>query len=193
VALDDAKSFDWNVTHGGDQQEGADVTPVLFCIILLSPQASTASRMDNRGVISRLLKLEAVSQPFYGEVVFCDATRITIKSKARGEKSFVASPTLASGAFPKNALPNRRYRLADVQVKDQVHISFSRFGGVEFCDEICIHRRPGGEVPRCPGEDEDSFDPWHKRANAYQQWEEKGTPLPPKYAPPILPKQDKPK
>jgi len=48
---------------------------------------------------------------------------------------------------------------------------------------VCIYRRPGGRVPPAPDESPDQAYRWHERMNADQDLEEKGIPLPSKYAP----------
>lgn len=69
-------------------------------------------------------------------------------------RTFIASPVLASGSYPIGGftVPSHTYRLSDVKVGDRIQLTYSRSNGVDYCDEICITRRPDGRVPPAPGE-----------------------------------------
>ncbi|MBX9580115.1 MAG: hypothetical protein K2X87_07380 [Gemmataceae bacterium] len=87
----------------------------------------------------------------------------------------------ASGGDPPS--PAASYRPADVRVGDEVTLWLDRDAPDGFFRGVQIERRPGGRVPPAPGEDPDSGYPWHEYANAMQDWEERGVPLPDKYDP----------
>jgi hypothetical protein len=96
---------------------------------------------------------------------------------------FTASPGLLDGSRVFSAAHS--YRPADVRVGDEVHLVFftDPAGDEEVFWGMQIERRPGGRVPPAPGEEPNARNPWHERANAYQDWEERGIPLPDKYDP----------
>ena len=75
------------------------------------------------------------------------------------------------------------YRLTDVRVGDLVMIKCRLDGGVNICDTICILRRPGGRIPPAPGERAGSQIKHHERAQAFQDLEEKGIPIPDRILP----------
>jgi hypothetical protein len=112
-------------------------------------------------------------------------------------KRFPVSTGLASGG-PPGGFPSRpfnppytgsyTYRMADVRVGDRVAIEYYRVDGVDICAAIRIERRPDGRVPPAPGDEPPAnlradlyhlyYPRHHERCNAYQDWEEKGIPLP---------------
>jgi len=107
---------------------------------------------------------------------------ITLKLPKGQTQRFPVGSCLASGGFFPDQYP-RTYRLSDVAVGDTIHICCPELNGELRCETICIHRRPGGRVPPCPGEKPDTYLKWHERANAYQDFEEKGIPLPARFDP----------
>lgn len=98
-------------------------------------------------------------------------------------RRFPAGQDLRAGGFDSRATPRFSYRLADVRIGDEVVASCELVGGVDSCRRIKIHRRPGGRVPPAPGQKPDDPNPYHEQANAEQEFEEFGTPLPDKYDP----------
>ncbi|MBX9580863.1 MAG: hypothetical protein K2X87_11195 [Gemmataceae bacterium] len=96
---------------------------------------------------------------------------------------FTASPGLLDGTRAFSAAHS--YRPADVRVGDEVNLVFvpEPAGNEEVFWGMQIERRPGGRVPPAPADRPGDRDPWHERANAYQDWEERGIPLPDKYDP----------
>jgi hypothetical protein len=103
---------------------------------------------------------------------------------AQPPRTFTAIGPLAEGGFLKAGHPPHQYRLSDVKVGDKVSFDWRRVGQVYEINALCIYRRPGGRVPASPGEKPGEKNPWHERANAYQDLEEKGIPLPAKYGGP---------
>lgn len=101
--------------------------------------------------------------------------------------TFHAANVFADGGFSKALGAPYSYRWSDVKVGDRVDIRFERVDGKFQCTEIAIRRRPGGQVPPAPGEKPGEPEPWHEYAQALQDREEKGIPLPAKYLPPPLP------
>lgn len=104
----------------------------------------------------------------------------TIAIPAGPPRKFTAVGPLAEGGYLKDGFPNAQYRLSDVRVGDKVFFDWRRVGKVYEVHYVSIYRRPGGRVPRSPGEPPGEEHPWHERANAYQDLEEKGIPLPAK-------------
>jgi hypothetical protein len=81
---------------------------------------------------------------------------------------------------------SRTHLLSDLKIGDRVHVEAGTTReGEQFCITIIIERRPGGRIPPQFG------DPWkqepyafHLSDQAYQDWEEKGVPIPAKYLDP---------
>ena len=124
-------------------------------------------------------KVEAVQQHWVGPVVEVGKDFITLRPESGGKpQRFAASAVLARGDYPREQTPGYRYKLSDVRVGDVVAIEYSRIDGVDICEAVNVGRRPGGLVP--PGNyPANSPDQPHKRAQAMQEREEKGLPLPP--------------
>ena len=85
--------------------------------------------------------------------------------------------------MPPGAAISDTYRLSDLKLGDEVSIRYQRVGKVAVCQTIQIKSRPGGRVPPAPGEGKvpEHFGPYHEYANALQDLQEKGIPLPVKY------------
>ncbi len=114
-------------------------------------------------------------------------------------KRFRVSATLAAGGIPRqpstvdrfgngyNVAEFQMYRLTDVKVGDWVEIVYSRVGGVDICDHICIVKRPGGRIPPLPpGVERPRRSPaspplYHEFWNAYWDKEDKDNPHPEKW------------
>ena len=78
------------------------------------------------------------------------------------------------------------YQPSDVRVGDVVWLDYYHTNGQDLCREFIIYRRPGGKIPPWPGDAELKTTPearHHARVQAYQDWEEKGTPIPARYQP----------
>jgi hypothetical protein len=103
-------------------------------------------------------------------------------------RKFTAVGPLAEGGYLKDGIPMAQYRLSDVKVGDKVSFDWRRVGNVYEVHYVSIYRRPGGRVPPSPGEKPGEPNPWHEKANALQDLEEKGTPLPEKYRPKLPPR-----
>ena len=100
--------------------------------------------------------------------------------------TFHADKVFADRGFSKALGAPYSYRWSDVKIGDRVDIRFERVDGKFQCTAIAIRRRPGGRIP--PGHVPDLRDPpYHEYAQALQDFEEKGIPLPAKYLPPPLP------
>lgn len=102
---------------------------------------------------------------------------------AQPARRFPVDPVLAAGGFDRRELPGFTYRPADVRVGDEVSIRCRPVGDEDVCRAICIRRRPGGRVPVAPGQQPEDRDPYHEGAQAYQDYEELGVPLPERYDP----------
>ncbi len=128
-----------------------------------------------------------IRQPLNGEFFVGTVTEvardaITLKLPKGQTQRFPVGSCLASGGFFPDQYPGS-YRLCDVAVGDKVDMWCLELNGVLRCETICIHRRPGGRVPPCPGERANHPSSWHEDMNAQQDFEEKGIPIPKKFDP----------
>jgi hypothetical protein len=127
--------------------------------------------------------VEFVRYDYQGTVTEVTDKSITIQEPGFDPKRFPASGPLAGGKYGQRLGYPSMYRLADIRVGDKVDIFCERINGVYYCTHICILGRPGGKIPPSPGEPADIIYKWHERRQAYQDWEEKGIPIPDKYHP----------
>jgi hypothetical protein len=75
--------------------------------------------------------------------------------------------------------------LTDVQVGDRVMVYVGVLkDGAEWALELHIERRPGGKIPPMPPNQFGHRLPLPEEYQAYQDWEEKGVPIPKKYLDP---------
>ncbi|MBX9580931.1 MAG: hypothetical protein K2X87_11535, partial [Gemmataceae bacterium] len=96
-------------------------------------------------------------------------------------REFPADEVLAAGGFSPQVTACSSYRLSDVRVGDLVFIEVRYDRDEPVCWAISIERRPGGRVPVAPGQKPDDNIKHHEVMNTYQDWEERGIPLPDKY------------
>lgn len=163
--------------------------PVIHTIVFLTVVAAPDNPAPNGVIAPRpTRKVEAVDQYCTGTVLEVTRDSITIRPDRGGlPRRFAASAILAAGDYRRDVNPPCMYKLADVTVGDYVGIDYDRIDGVDVCYAVGIRRRPGGRIP--PGHyPPDLKDPPHERAQAYQDFEEQGIPLPAKYqpVPPLL-------
>lgn len=124
---------------------------------------------------------------YYGEVLAVNKGSITIRGREEGTNDAVVTRTFPAGEALLRGEQDRRersdndYRLADVKVGDTVFVVLDLATPDDTCLTVRIRRRPGGSVPPAPWDN--ARDPHHLRMNAWQAFEEKGVPLPPKYDP----------
>ena len=165
------------------------VMTVAFCMTFLT---TLISSYGHQGGESRLevrvpTKVEAVRQYYDGHVVSVSKDKLVLQPVGGGmQRAFLLSRVFDNDGFPLNATADSQYRLSDLHNGDKVNIEYTRFSdGKEICDAICIRRRLGGRIPRSQ-QPLNAVDPYHERANAYQDFEEKGTPLPKQYQSPKI-------
>jgi hypothetical protein len=129
---------------------------------------------------------------YRGEVTAVDELSVTIKGKEESSKNvevtraFPAGPSLRGGKQDPHEASSIDYLLSDVKVGDKVFVIIHQMGEDDVCVAVRILRRPGGIVPKAPFEDRNVKIPHHVRMNAFQAFEEKGTPLPPDLDPKVL-------
>jgi hypothetical protein len=126
---------------------------------------------------------------YTGQVTAVDEFSITIRAWGEEPKRFPAAGKLA-GQQPIEPEQGSGYVLSDVRVGDLVSIRYytsHRRGILEVCLEVKIWRRPGGKIPPWPGDGDPLTNErgtrFHQRMQAYQDWEEKGIPIPEKFRP----------
>jgi hypothetical protein len=97
----------------------------------------------------------------------------------KSAKRFSAIGTI-SGGNPKGDGKDETYGLKDLKIGDVIRLrtGISRDKSDEWTTQILLRRRPGGKVPPLPGTVDGVDGIWHKRMQAEQDWEEKGTPIP---------------
>ena len=104
------------------------------------------------------------------------------------------SAGLQAGRFDPGMMAGGSYLPGQVEFGDKVTIDFERRGGASICYAIMICKRPGGRVPPSPNLQGDEHNvkmlgyKYHEYANAQQDLEEKGIPLPDKFKPKPSPK-----
>jgi hypothetical protein len=107
----------------------------------------------------------------------------TIDGNNRPRTTYPVSAVLAAGGVDRNGIASEVYRLSDVRVGDKVDLFGHRVNGICTCTRISIRRRPGGRVP--PSQDSETWARfrYHEYANALQDFEEKGIPVPDRFKP----------
>jgi len=111
--------------------------------------------------------------PATGVVLEVTKDSITIRDGNQKTRRFAVSAWVGS----THGAP-ATYCLHDIELGDKIDIGYSCIDGVDVAIELLIHRRPGGRVPLSPGSDPNNPRAWHHWANARQDFEEKGIPLP---------------
>jgi hypothetical protein len=130
------------------------------------------------------VKPDAVNQGCSGVLLSLTKDAIVVQDEdTRQPHRFRISAVLAGGGFEKNRAPT--HKLAELRYGDRVNIDYWRKDGVEVCEAVCVLRRPGGLIPPAHGEHPNTPIRFHEGAQARQDRDEKGIPLPAKFAPPI--------
>jgi hypothetical protein len=106
--------------------------------------------------------------------VTCDSIEMLDK-KTNVVTVFPAHDALAAGKVHEGTRDTFGYRLKDVKVNDVVLIGVATEGGKQFCAEICIRERPGGEIPESQSP---AQRPYHLKRQAEIDAEQKGIPVP---------------
>jgi hypothetical protein len=112
-----------------------------------------------------VLTLEGTTRRF----IFCEPL-------AQGLRPW-GPPYSTTGSGPA-ATNSERYFVSDLRIGDIVQLFCFRVKGVDACYYFTIKRRPGGRVPPAPDENDGAPHRYHEMMQAYQDHEEKGTPLP---------------
>lgn len=122
---------------------------------------------------------------YVGEVMAVTKDSVTIRGRDECDKdgpavirTFKAAKHLSKGEEDPRETSNSNYRLIDVKIGDLVITKLREDGDDDLCLTISIRRRPGGMVPPAPFEKADVQHKYHIDANAYQEHEERGVPLP---------------
>ncbi|MBX9580932.1 MAG: hypothetical protein K2X87_11540 [Gemmataceae bacterium] len=104
--------------------------------------------------------------------------RAVFRREDMPERRFPVNDYLAAGGHHPWESSGNSYRLADLQVGDEVVLELEGEGPEGVVRAVRIDRRPGGRVPPAPANEPGDPRAWHLQANAYQDWEERGIPLP---------------
>jgi hypothetical protein len=117
-------------------------------------------------------------------VTAVDKSSITLRGTGEKEPMRFPAGGVLVGERPISSYGGFGYPLADVRVGDIVCIETVHIDGADICVEVIIYRRPGGKIPPWPGDDVPGVRiRRHERNQAYQDWEEKGIPIPEKFRP----------
>lgn len=129
-------------------------------------------------------RVQAIEQSCTGFVVAVGRDFITVQGEKIGPpQRFAVCPALAAGRYIPGINSAERYGLSDVALGDIVGLRYDRIDDVDVCQRLWVRRRPGGRIPPARDPDpRDSFPP-HELFQAYQDFEEKGTPLPERFTP----------
>jgi hypothetical protein len=165
------------------------LTLMLMCE-LLRPYGYPAFRDDADGVDHQTVIGRSI--PYSGMVVKKTEKTILIQKRGQAPREFVLSESLASGSVPAEAAGGDRYAIRDVLVGDLVVVTYGTFPQGSVCRSVSIHRRPGGRVPPADDDSPHVQNRWHDLANAHQDLEEKGTPIPQKCLPTTAPAMRRP-
>jgi len=159
-------------------------TLILICE-LLRPYSYPAFRDDADGVDHATAV--GRSLPYSGMVLRKTEKGILVQKRGQAPREFLLSESLAAGGVPAGASAGDRYSIGDVLIGDLVVVTYGTLPQGNVCHAVSIHRRPGGRVP--PADDDRPYaaNRWHDLANARQQLEEKGTPVPRQFLPAAAP------
>jgi hypothetical protein len=157
---------------------------------LLRPYSYPAFRDDADGVDHRTVIGRSI--PYSGMVVRKTEKTILVQKRGQAPREFLLSESLAAGGVPAEAAGGDRYSIRDVLVGDLVVVTYGTFAQGSVCQSVSIHRRPGSRVPPADDDSPHAQNRWHDLANAQQDLEEKGTPLPQKCLPTAAPATQRP-
>jgi hypothetical protein len=157
---------------------------------LMRPHGYPAFRDDADGINHQTAVGRAL--PYSGMVVQMTGKEIVVQKRGQAARAFLLSEDLASAGVPKDATGGDRYSLQDVRVGDLVVVTYATLPQGGVCQTVCIHRRPGGRVPPADDGTARAAYRWHELANARQDLEEKGVPLPQKFLPGTAPASARP-
>lgn len=131
----------------------------------------------------RSVERPMTSQSFgWVTVVNMAESSFTVKKQADGKVvQCIVGKGLLSNSL-RYRFPPQSYRYADLRVGDVIGIDFNSYLFANVVEIAVIRRRPGGRVPVAPGDREDDNWAWHVRMNCEQDFEEKGIPLPKRFA-----------
>ena len=117
-----------------------------------------------------------------GRVLAVSDSAITI-ARAEGKKvnEVLVYPfhfRLATGSYNREASDAFAYRAKDIKVGDLVVAQIlQNENKTDFCVSLSLRKRLGGEIT--PSQKPDSKKPYHAQKNAYAEFENNGTPVPP--------------
>lgn len=120
---------------------------------------------------------------WWGQVTAVDRISLTLRSSGDERLRYFMVRHNLLEPRPAGFKGRTGYRLPDVKSGDVVLLQYDRNNGSDTCIDIMIYRRPGGTVPPLPGEDPKAPSHHHEVMQAYQDWEEKGIPIPPEHVP----------
>jgi|SRR6185437_1044427 len=158
-----------------------------MCCLLIAAEAKQDKKVLDKSApaYQPAFLLDTARDWCEGSVKELTKTSITIEpipfsSGGTGLRTYELSPRLASGDYPRDYI-HAMFKAADVKLGDRVDITYHRKMGRETCDIILIKRRPGGKVPKSRYTGDWGKHVPHEMFQAFQDWEEKGIPIPQKY------------
>lgn len=116
-----------------------------------------------------------------GRVSKLEQGAFSLTATGKPDKRFLVGGIRVEGKL-RGELWSHSYRLEQLRIGDELLVDYYHYNGIESSEYILIRRRPGGRVPEQPETPAAAgAAAWHRRMNAYQDWEERSIPLPPEY------------
>lgn len=202
VAPAPRESYAFQVTSGVVTSiEGASITLQGYAVDITGHtriEESTTGRRRNYIYAGPSLKIAGTFPTLFGvrvasdasgelTVTHADGSTTVVRRREQPHRKYILSDVLRAGypGIGRHGGLDYTYRTKDLQIGDLIDMQLEvNFYDYPICEAIKIYRRPGGSVPPAPGEVERQKEKplkrpmWHERANALQDWEEKGIPIP---------------
>lgn len=157
----------------------------VIIVIILASHTTAQDDADGRQVKPPVVEYRGAG--FEGTVKYLDTTTLDIDGIAylhrppftkEGVWTFRPSADLDIDPERRGEADYNCYRWQDMKRGDQVVITFDRVDGENICKAIRIMKRPGGLVPPSPYTAFPSRIPYHEWCNAYNDWVDRGIPVP---------------
>lgn len=160
------------------------MTRLAFLLLVLVLRQSEASAKDFPPVPRMKMYLTQMNGVDEGTVTRKAANGFELRRADGMSKFYPLTEILRQGKVREGpTAPAHPFDMA--MIGDKLMIEYIKFGDVCVCTDLVITRRPNGRVPPALREPESTPIRSHEYANAYQDLEEKGIPLPFKFLSPL--------